>query len=118
MAMRNDGDFSPLEIEIVRRMILDTKIATDEKMILHKLSTPLSAYLVDADVSNFGRCDFFHRLELYCRETGTSLQTAGENVLNLMRRHRWACSAALNSRQTQKEANILELEKRVSAEIA
>ena len=65
-AMKSDGRFSQDDIELIHRMILDTKLQPDGPS--HAISSSLSAWLVDADLANLGRSDFLEQTKLLAEE--------------------------------------------------
>lgn len=72
-------------------------------------------YLSDADVSNFGRKDFFKTGEAVAKELGIDMndKTAKKNfmefTLKLLQNHSWKTYSAKKLRQRQKELNIAKL---------
>jgi predicted metal-dependent HD superfamily phosphohydrolase len=90
--MARHGGYTEGEIALVERMILDTALVTTDKVPHQVASTELSRYLLDADLSNVGREDFFEIL----RRDSLAFVTA----------HRWHTAAALALRQEGKERNV------------
>jgi len=68
--MERSGGYSSEEINLVERMILDTALVDTGNGPRQIPSTDLSRYLLDADLSNFGRDDFFDKGELQRKELG------------------------------------------------
>lgn len=101
--------------ETVYQMILDTTIKTTERGPKQVATTPLSAYLLDADVSNFGRPDFFDKSELVRIEIGAPEKVAFlHNTLKLLETHEWYSTSAKRIRSAQKESNLIELRRMLS----
>lgn len=110
-AMRRAGGFSEEEIEQVRSMILDTKLDVSGEGV-QRPSSPLAGYLLDADLGNLGRDDFWEKSELYRQE----LQAPAENFFGtaeaLLERHSYHTPAARALRNEQKLLNLEALRKR------
>ena len=95
--------------------ILDTKIImeTGSPELLQKRS--VYGYLLDADVSNFGRDDFFEIFYKFADELKIDLNDveAKKNfikfTIKLMQKHQWKTAAARRMRQATKEKNIIAL---------
>jgi signal transduction histidine kinase/predicted metal-dependent HD superfamily phosphohydrolase len=113
-AMQETGTFSNSEIESVTSMILDTRMQDSPNGPQQKPSSELSKYLLDADLSNLGREDFFDKLELQRRELGYDRNFFVEQAFQLVHAHRWHTHAARRLRQGTKEQNIAKLCKLVS----
>lgn len=113
-ALKNAGGFSDAEIKAVETMILDTQLRVTDNGPKQIPSSPLSNYLLDADVSNLGRDDFFEKVELVRQEVGVpskSLFLGG--VLKLMKAHTWYSPAAQKLRSAKKEENLQTLLKMI-----
>lgn len=103
----------------VKKMIMDTKLEITENgpEILMKHNT--SAYLLDADVSNFGRPDFKDKMNLIAEESKIDLNNKEIKIkflkftLTLLKNQNWHTNAARELRQEQKMINIAELEKEI-----
>ena len=103
----------------VKKMIMDTKLEITENgpEILMKYNT--SAYLLDADVSNFGRPDFKDKMNLIAEESKMDLNNKEIKIkflkftLTLLKNQNWHTNAARELRQEQKMINIAELEKEI-----
>jgi uncharacterized protein len=108
--MTHFGGYSPDEILLVERMILDTALVETPEGPRQIASTELSRYLLDADLSNFGRDDFFERGELQRQELGQERELFRKNTLALIKAHRWLTPAGQALRQATKERNIATLE--------
>lgn len=108
-AMKDAGCFTHEEIETVGQMILDTRLVESRGGLRQIATTDLSRYLLDADLSNFGREDFFEKAELQRREMGYDRELFLRKTFELINNHRWLTNAALKLRQEQKAANISKL---------
>jgi signal transduction histidine kinase/predicted metal-dependent HD superfamily phosphohydrolase len=108
-AMEGSGIFSPYDIETVSKMILDTRLVETRGGLKQVASTDLSRYLLDADLSNFGREDFFEKAELQRKELGYDRELFLRKTFELINNHRWFTNAALKLRQQQKSENIAKL---------
>ena len=104
--MEKYGGFTPQEIDLVERMILDTALVDTGNGPRQIASTDLSRYLLDADLSNFGRDDFFDKGELQRKELGQDQNVFRKNSYALLNSHRWLTNAARSLRQTKKELNL------------
>lgn len=105
--------YSPDEIDLVLQMILDTALVTHGASYKQVPSHPLSRYLLDADLANFGRDDFFEKSELQRRELGEDAEPFREKTLALVQNHTWLTPAAITKWQAKKDANLRELERLV-----
>ncbi len=108
-AMEESGIFSTEDIELVAQMIMDTRLIDTGRGLKQVASTNLSRYLLDADLSNFGREDFFEKAELQRRELGYDRELFLRKTFDLINNHRWLTNAALKLRQEQKAENISKL---------
>ncbi len=101
-------------------MIMDTKVVNTVDGLVIKMTNPMSAYLLDADVSNFGRSDFRANTDLYAQELGKDFNNKQEKIdfleltLKLLKNHEWHTNAAQELRQEQKLKNIKALEKEIA----
>lgn len=114
-AMQKDGSYTSAEVLQVKTIILDTQLKmglTGPKQISTSF---LSNYLLDADVSNLGRDDFFDKAELVRNEVGViDEKTFYEGVLKFITCHSWYSPAANSMRNEKKQKNIQELKARLS----
>ena len=108
-AMESTSIFSKEEVDTVCQMILDTRLVQTPGGLKQVASTDLSRYLLDADLSNFGREDFFEKAELQRKELGYDRELFLRKTFDLINNHRWATNAALKLRQQQKADNIAKL---------
>ncbi|MFA5777877.1 MAG: HD domain-containing protein [Candidatus Paceibacterota bacterium] len=96
--------------------ILDTQIIMkDDKLFLLKQRSKLG-YILDGDVSSFGREDFFEKRMEIAEELGLDLSNVEikkkfyASGINLLRNHEWKTESAKKLRQAQKEINLRKLE--------
>ncbi|MBX7145596.1 MAG: GAF domain-containing protein [Oligoflexia bacterium] len=112
------GRFSREQIELVSRMILDTRLVATSAGLRQLRTTPLSGYLLDADLSNLGRTDFFEKGELYRRELNMAPESFLKMAFDLLNSHEWHTAAARRLRQSMKEENIKRLRKLLENQIS
>jgi uncharacterized protein len=110
-AMVRLGGYSNDEISLVSQMILDTALIETASGPQRNCSTPLSRYLLDADLSTLGRNDFFTKGELLRQELGEAQETFLKTSLALLHSHTWLTEAARALRQEQKDENLCTLKK-------
>jgi uncharacterized protein len=115
-ALQRAGGFSTREIQLVEQMILDTKLVELPAGPQLIPSTKLSRYLLDADLSNLGRDDFFDRSELLRQELGVEERSFRSRSLQVITGHRWFTEAAHALGQKKKEENLLLLRSIVASE--
>jgi len=99
--------------------ILDTEVVMkNNKPHLSKKDSK-HGYVSDADVSNFGRKDFFVLRNLVVKELGLDLSNPEikKKFLNfayeLLKNQEWKTNSARHLRQKQKEINLREVEKQL-----
>lgn len=110
-AMEDIGGYSTEEIRAVETMILDTQLRFTEAGPKQVPSAELSRYLLDADVSNLGRDDFFEKAELVRQEVGLHDKASFfQGLVKFMGAHEWYTDAAKALRQPKKDENVRELE--------
>ena len=114
-AMMASGRFTLSEIRTVERMIIDTKLCEVGCSGIHNVSTDLSGYLLDGDLSNFGREDFLYRAKLRLQEVQIEDKIFYEATLSLLKNHRWQTQAAETRRQPRKLSNIRVLQQLIDA---
>lgn len=107
--MMRVGGYTEDEIQLVERMILDTALVHIDGELKQKPHTELSKYLLDADLGNFGRDDFFAKSELQREELGEDAVPFRVQTLHLLSAHEWLTNAAKATRQTKKEENLAKL---------
>ena len=99
--------------------ILDTQIIIrNDKPHLQKQKSKYG-YVLDADISNFGRGDFFVKGEMIAKESGLDLSDPETKkkflkfTIDLLKNHEWQTNSAKNLRQIQKEINLRESERKL-----
>ena len=103
----------------IKKMIMDTKLEITENGPEILMKYNISAYLLDADVSNFGRPDFKDKMNLIAEESKMDLNNKEIKIkflkftLTLLKNQNWHTNAARELRQEQKMINIAELEKEI-----
>lgn len=108
-AMRVEGGYTEEEMDLVAQMIIDTKIVQMPDGLRQIASTQLSPYLLDADLSNLGRDDFFDKLELVRQELGVKRDGFLRTTLQLISGQQWYTDAAKALREPKKMENIRNL---------
>lgn len=107
--------------EDIKKMILDTTVHKTDKGFEIIMANPISAYLLDADVSNFGRKDFWQKRKEIADEREVNWEDKAERLaflqatLSFIKNNNWHTDAAKNYRQEQKEKNIIEMEKEIAS---
>lgn len=106
-AMRRIGSYTDDQISLVKTLILDTIVKITPNGPRQIPSTGLSKYLLDGDMSNLGREDFFEKGTLLQRELGISEERDFlKNSLEVMAAHQWHSAPAIRQRTAQKEENF------------
>ncbi len=105
-ALLADGSFQESEISLIEQMILDTRLQSEGDGPLQVASSRLSGYLLDADLANLGRSDFFDSVSLVKSELAASGLVAPLSEAVLLQRHSWHTSAARDLRNWQKQENL------------
>ena len=102
-AMAGDKRFSQTDIDLVADMIMDTQVY--QTGAVHRPNTPLSAWLLDADLANFGRDDFFEQFHLVALENKIELDCLVSATIDLMDRHTWQSPAGSACFESKKRKN-------------
>lgn len=113
-AMEKSNDFSSEEIELVAHMILDTTLTDNGAEYENRPSSELSKYLLDADLSNLGRDDFFEKVGQLDEELGGDPATRLRNTCELLKNHRWLTPAAQRLREKRKLENLAHVERLIA----
>ena len=113
--MTESRRFSTQDIEKVRGYILDTKLVHSQKCRIQMATTPMAGYLLDADLSNFGRDDFLENNELQRLEWNVEREPFLVDTLAFVSGHEWITPIARTLRQEKKEQNIQILQKIVQS---
>ena len=107
--------FSSEESEVVSRIILDTKVFENGQWNFSRISTPLSIYLLDADLSNFGRPQFMQKVELVRKELNLPASKSFYcETLEMLDRHSWHTRYAMDHLEQQKQSNRSKLLKKIA----
>lgn len=107
--------------EDIKTIILDTTVQKTEKGFEIKMSNKISEDVLDADVSNFGRTDFWEKRMAIVKERGINWENIRErrefleSTLKFIKNHTWHSEAAKKYRQEQKLKNIAEMERELEA---
>lgn len=122
-SMKEEGNFSTKDIAEVQVAILDTHLKTSvENKVPRQIATGrLSPWLLDADLANFGRVEFFQSmLKVYSEITGRQITSPmqlknekGRNFLvssyQLVEKHEWKSNAGKSIFECQKKKNLKKL---------
>jgi hypothetical protein len=100
------GRYTEAEVQIIEQMILDTALVADGRILRQHATIPLSCYLLDADLANFGRDDFFEKSELQRKEMGEDQVLFRQKTLILLQNHSWLTPAAHTLWHEGKEQNL------------
>ncbi len=114
-AMVASGGYTEDEIRLVEQMILDTAVVMHNGAPKQIPSTELSKYLLDADLGNFGRDDFFAKGELQRVESGDEIAPFRIKTLALINAHVWNTNAARTLRQAKRDENLATLKAMIAA---
>lgn len=105
--------------------IWDTRVIPKKDESLHlEMRNSTYGYMLDADVSNFGRDDFFEKLELVMEEAREKKRKMGKefvqkdfyaSVLSLLRNHSWKTESARRLREEKKRENLKRLQEMYDA---
>lgn len=116
-AMQRNGGYTEEERRRVEQMITDTALLPrPQGGWERRRSSALSGYLLDADLANFGREDFFDKAELIRREFGASdLRAYLSDTLLLIEQHRWWTTIAHRLFEEQRLKNVDSLRQRIAA---
>ena len=107
--LASNDTYSADEIALLKRMILDTALVKDTGIPMQVSTTRLSPYLLDADLANFGRADFFEKGELQRLETNIDKASFQQETLLLLSKHSWLTPAAQRRWSDTKQQNISHL---------
>jgi predicted metal-dependent HD superfamily phosphohydrolase len=119
-AMERHGGYSAIEIRDVYTAIIDTEVVFDPNSatVIQKATGRLSAWLLDADLANFGSAEFLPvSLSLFREFTGTRVSSAEDlreqpalefiaGTLRMLNKHLFQTPAANILLAPQKELNI------------
>ena len=108
-AMAKSGRFSQGECDLVEQMILDTQLVMEGPAQI--ANCRLSPWLLDADLANLGRDDFWDQTTLRARKLNIDLQNMLPMTQALMQRHDWQSPAGQRLFGEKKVANFVALER-------
>lgn len=92
--MRSDGSYAEEEIDQVAQLIRDTKLVQQSGELRQIPTSTLAGYLLDADLGNLGRSDFFDKLELERQEVPVASEEEFQRrVLNILSSKQWYTAA-------------------------
>ena len=103
-----DFDFNPEEIEIIKNLIMVTKIPQSAETLMEKV-------ICDADLDYLGRADYFvtaHKLRLEWEYAGNKVHLSEWYVIqmNFLRGHQYYTQTAIRLRNARKQENLREIE--------
>ncbi len=111
-AMSQTGRFSQAEQDLVEQMILDTQLVMEGPAQIS--NSRLSPWLLDADLANLGREDFWLQTELLARELNMEMSNMMPMTRALMQRHDWQSPAGKRLFAAKKASNFVALEQELS----
>ena len=114
-AMAKSGRFSQEECGLVEQMILDRQLVMEGPAQIS--NSRLSPWLLDADLANLGRDDFWDQTTLLAKELNIDLQNMLPMTEALMKRHHWQSPAGKRLFGAKKESNFVALERELSNHI-
>ena len=107
-AMAESGRFTETEQQLVEQMILDTQLVMEGPAQIS--NSRLSPWLLDADLANLGREDFWQQTELLARELNMDMASMMPMTRALMERHDWQSPAGKRLFEHKKASNFVALE--------
>ncbi|MFL2503042.1 MAG: hypothetical protein ACJ0Q1_09045 [Luminiphilus sp.] len=106
-AMLKSGRFSQEECDLVEQMILDTQLVMEGPAQIS--NSRLSPWLLDADLANLGRDDFWDQTTLLAKELNIDFQNMLPMTEALMKRHDWQSPAGKRLFGAKKQSNFVAL---------
>ena len=103
-AMLASNEFSAEEQEMVWQMIMDTQLNAEGPA--QTARTNLSPWLLDADLANLGRDDFWHQTTLLSQEMQIPIEEMFPFTHTLMARHGWLSPAGQLLFSEKKQQNL------------
>ena len=103
-AMLASNQFSVDEQEMVWQMIMDTQLNAEGPA--QTARTDLSPWLLDADLANLGRDDFWHKTTLLSEEMQIPIEEMLPLTHTLMARHGWLSPAGQLLFSDKKQQNL------------
>ena len=107
-AMSASGRFSQAEQDLVEQMILDTQLVMEGPAQIS--NSRLSPWLLDADLANLGRDDFWDQTRLLAKELNMDMANIMPMTRALMLRHDWQSPAGKRLFEHKKASNFVALE--------
>jgi len=107
-AMSESGRFTQSEQDLVEQMILDTQLVMEGPAQI--ANSRLSPWLLDADLANLGRADFWQQTELLAKELNVDVGSMMPMTRALMQRHDWQSPAGKRLFAAKKASNFVALE--------
>ena len=111
-AMSDSGRFSQSEQDLVEQMILDTQLVMEGPAQIS--NSRLSPWLLDADLANLGREDFWDQTSLLAKELEIEMGNILPMTRTLMERHDWQRPAGKRLFAAKKASNFVALETELS----
>lgn len=111
-AMSDSGRFSQSEQDLVEQMILDTQLVMEGPAQIS--NSRLSPWLLDADLANLGREDFWDQTSLLAKELEIEIGNILPMTRALMERHDWQSPAGKRLFAAKKASNFVALETELS----
>ncbi len=109
-AMERYGEYAESQKLCVENMILDTQLVETALGATQLPTDKLAKYLLDADLGNLGRDDFFEKSELLRQEIGVERKLFYPEACRLLRSHQWLTPAAKTLREEKQKGNLEKLE--------
>ena len=103
-AMKASNKFAVEEQQVVWQMIMDTQLNAEGPA--QTASTKLSPWLLDADLANLGRDDFWHQTTLLSTEMQMPIDEMLPFTRTLMARHGWLSPAGQLLFSEKKQQNL------------
>jgi uncharacterized protein len=113
-AMQSFETYSKEDMNCVETMIRDTRITQTDAGPLRSPNHALSGYLLDADLSNIGRDDFFEHLELFFCESSTPRLMLLKQMEKLLSNHQWFTAGGRYYREEGRKTNLKKLRQAIA----
>jgi predicted metal-dependent HD superfamily phosphohydrolase len=113
--METVGSYSEEDILQVKQIILDTQLIESPTGLIQLGRSTLSNYLQDADLSNYGREDFFEKIQAIKSERNLTELEVLNTTYSIGMNHRYATDAGKRLRAPQKEKNMIKLKEMLTA---
>jgi hypothetical protein len=105
----------------IKTIILDTTVRKTQRGLEIIMSDEISEDVLDADLSNLGRPDFWEKREAIAKEYGIDWDNINarlaflKDTLSLARNHKWHTQGSTTLRQEQKAKNLADMEKEIAS---